>query len=171
MAITRDIARSYRAPRAVMRRLLDAGQREDRAIAYLMGACFVIFIGQWPRLRREAVLNPDGPPFDAQVGGALFAWLFLAPLMFYGIAALSHLAARLLGGRGTWFGARLALFWTLLAVSPLLLLYGMVAGLVGEGIELQITGAGVALAFALIWGISLSEAERPRDADDKTSGA
>lgn len=171
MALTRDIARSYRAPRAVMRRLLDAGQREDRAIAFLMGACFVIFVAQWPRLRRDAMLTPDAPPFDAQVGGALFAWLFLAPLMFYGIAALSHIVARLLGGRGSWYGARLALFWTLLAVSPLMLLQGMVAGLLGPGVELQITGAGVALAFVAIWGISLAEAERPREADGETSGA
>jgi hypothetical protein len=154
-----------------MRQMLAAGQREDRAIVYLMGACFVIFIAQWPRLRREASMNPDGPPFDALVAGALFGILFLAPLLAYLLAALSHVVARLLGGRGTWYGARLALFWTLLVISPLMLLYGMVAGFVGEGPELQITGAVVALAFALIWGISLSEAERPRGAGETTRGA
>ncbi|MEM1302938.1 MAG: YIP1 family protein, partial [Pseudomonadota bacterium] len=31
MPVTRDIVQSYTRPRKVMRRLLDAGQREDRA--------------------------------------------------------------------------------------------------------------------------------------------
>src|SRR6056297_2821412 len=128
-----------------MRRQLDGERREERALVYLLGACLVIFMAQWPRLQREAVLNPDAPPLDAQIGGALFAWMFLMPLVFYLVAALSHIVARLLGGRGTWYRARLALFWTLLAVSPLMMLYGLVAGLVGEGPELQVTGAVVVL--------------------------
>jgi hypothetical protein len=161
LAITTEIVRTYRAPREVMRRLLSAGPREDRAIAYLMGACAIIFVGQWPRLQREATLNPDAPPLDAQLAGALFAWLFVAPLLFYGIAALSHLLARAVGGKGAWWSARIALFWSLLAVSPLMLLYGLVAGIVGPGRELSITGGVVLLAFLAIWGISLAEAERP----------
>lgn len=160
MAITTEILRTYRAPREVMRNLLADGPREDRAIAYLMGACFVIFVAQWPRLQREALANPEGPPLDALLAAALFGWLFLAPLIFYGLAALSHVVARLLGGQGTWWRSRMALFWTLLAISPLMLLNGLVAGFVGEGLELQITGGVTLLAFAAIWGISLSEAEK-----------
>lgn len=160
MAITTEILRTYRAPRLVIRRLLAEGPREDRAIAYLTGACLVIFIGQWPRLQREALANPEGPPLDALIAAALFGWLFVAPLIFYGIAAVSHLIARAFGGRGSWWGARIALFWTLLAVSPLMLLNGLVAGFVGDGLELQITGGVTLLAFALIWGISLAEAEK-----------
>ena len=160
MAISAEILRTYRAPREVMRRLLAAGQREDRAIAYLMAACAIIFVAQWPRLRRAAMENPEGPPFEAQMSGALLGWIFIAPLLFYGIAALSHLVARLFGGQGTWWGARIALFWTLLAVSPLMLLNGLVAGFVGEGMQLNITGALTVLAFCTIWGISLVEAER-----------
>jgi len=161
MALTTEIVRTYRAPRAVMRRLLAQGPREDRAIAYLMGACLVIFVGQWPRLRREALMAPEGPPFEALVGAALFGWVFIMPLVFYGIAALSHVVARLFGGQGAWWSARIALFWTLLAVSPLMLFYGMVAGLVGPGPELTLAGLPVALAFVAIWGLSLAEAERP----------
>ena len=161
MALTTEIVRTYRAPRAVMRRLLAKGPREDRAIAYLMGACIVIFIGQWPRLRREALMEPEGPPFEALVGAALFGWVFIMPLVFYGIAALSHIVARLFGGQGAWWSARIALFWTLLAVSPLMLFYGMVAGFIGPGPELTLAGLPVALAFVAIWGLSLAEAERP----------
>lgn len=160
MAISTEIFRTYRAPRDVMRRLLAAGQREDRAIAYLMGACVIIFVAQWPRLQREAMLNPEGPPLEAQISGALMGWVFIAPLMFYGIAALSHIIAKLFGGRGTWWGARMALFWTLLVISPLMLLNGLIAGFIGPGLQLNVTGWLTILAFCAIWGISLVESER-----------
>jgi hypothetical protein len=163
LALSTEIVRTYRSPRVVIRRLLDAGPREDRAIAWLMGACLIIFVGQWPRLQRTATLDPEAPPLDAQIAGALFGWLFVMPLVFYGIAALSHLVARAFGGRGTWWGARVALFWTLLATAPLMLLQGLVAGLIGPGVELQIVGAATALAFLAIWGVSLREAERPEE--------
>ena len=158
MAVTTDILRSYRRPGAVMRRLLAAGQREDRAIAILMGACLLIFVAQWPRLQREATLNPDAPPLDAQLGAALFAWLFIAPLLAYALAAVAHLVARALGGKtGTWYTARLGLFWTLLATTPLLLLHGLVAGFIGPGLEMTIVGALFMAAFFLIWGAALRE--------------
>jgi hypothetical protein len=164
VSVTLDIARTYRAPRQIARRQMAGERREERALVYLLGACLVIFMAQWPRLQREAVLNPDAPPLDAQIGGALFAWMFLMPLVFYGIAAASHIVARLFGGRGTWYRARVALFWTLLAISPLMVLQGLVAGLVGPGPELGLVGAAVVLAFGAIWGISLAEAEWPRAA-------
>ncbi|MEM0935261.1 MAG: YIP1 family protein [Pseudomonadota bacterium] len=160
MAITTEIFRSYWAPRDVMRRLLAAGQREDRAIAYLMGACALIFVAQWPRLQREAMLDPDGPPLEALISAALFGWIFIVPLFAYGVAALSHIIAGLLGGRGAWWGARIALFWSLLAISPLMLLNGLVEGFIGEGLQLQVTWLLTTLAFFWIWGISLVEAER-----------
>lgn len=161
MAVTTEILRTYRAPRAVLRGLLALGQREDRAVAYLLAACGLIFIGQLPRLSREAFLDPEGPSFEARTMGALFAWLIVAPLLAYALAALSHLVARLLGGRGTWYGARLALFWSLLAVAPLMLLHGLVAGFIGPGVELSLVGGAVALAFCALWVISLGEAEQP----------
>lgn len=158
MPVSTDIVRSYRSPGAVMRRHLAAGQREDRAIAILMGACALIFVAQWPRLQREATLNPDAPPLDAQLGGALLGWIFIAPLLAYGLAAAVHLVARLLGGsKGTWYTARLGLFWTMLATAPLLLLHGLVAGFIGPGLELTIIGVIFMVAFFGIWFAALRE--------------
>ena len=160
MALTADIAATYRGPGRVMRRLLDQGAREDRALVYLVLACGLIFVAQWPRLSREAHLNPE-VPLQALIGGALMGWLFLAPLALYLIAALSHLVAKALGGQGTWFTARLALFWSLLAAVPLWLLYGLVAGFIGPGPALQLTGLIALAGFLAIWLLSLIEAERP----------
>lgn len=159
MAVTGDIAAMYRRPRAVVRRLLAMGEREDRALIWLIVACGLIFVAQWPRLSREAHLNPD-VPLQALLGGALMGWLFLAPLILYAVAAASRIVAGLIGGQGTWYTARLALFWSLLAAVPLWLLTGMVAGFIGPGPALRLTG-GVALGvFLLFWGLSLVETEK-----------
>jgi len=160
VALTTDIVSTWRAPRATFRRLLGQGQREDRAIVILMLACFVIFVAQWPRLAREAFLQPD-VPLEARLGGALMAWMFMMPLFFYAFAGFSHLLARMLGGKGSFYGARLALFWALLAISPIWLLHGLVAGFVGAGAALTAVGAVLTVAFLAIWLLSLAEAETP----------
>ena len=157
--MTLDILATYRSPRAVMRRHLAMGIREDRALFYMVLACGLIFVAQWPRLSRQAYLD-DTVPLDALLGGALMGWLFLAPLALYLIAGLSHLVARVVGGQGSWFSTRLALFWSLLAASPLWLLNGLVAGFIGPGAAFSLTSLVALAVFLSFWGLSLIEAER-----------
>ena len=159
MAVTPDMLRSWRDPRGVIRAKLANGVREDRALATLMGACALIFVGQWPRLSREAFLDPS-IPLEARMVGALMGVVFLLPLMLYGLAAISHLVARMFGGKGSWFSARMALFWALLSVSPLMLLNGLVAGFLGQGAALTVVGVVVAAGFIYLWINMLIEAER-----------
>ncbi len=160
MSLTPDIFASYRRPRAVMRRRLGEGRREDRALVILMAACFVIFVAQLPRLAREAHLQPE-IPLDARLGAALVGWMVIAPLFFYALAALSHFAARALGGRGEMWRARMALFWALLATAPLWLLHGLVAGMIGPATPaFALTGAILLAGFFFIWINGLIVAER-----------
>lgn len=159
MAVTLDILGGWRNPRALIRAKLAQGVREDRALAVLMGACLLFFVAQWPRLSREAFLHPE-VPLDARMGGALLGWIFIAPLMFYAMAAVSHLVAKAFRGRGTWFSSRLALFWALLVVSPLVLLNGLVAGFVGQGPGATAVGVLVLAGFLYLWLSMLIEAER-----------
>ncbi|MEO0668004.1 MAG: YIP1 family protein [Pseudomonadota bacterium] len=149
MSISRNIVATYRGPGAVIRRLLELGPREDRALAYVMGACALFFVAQLPRLAREAHLT--GQELDMLMGGSLMAWIFIAPLLFYGIAFIARLVGRVLGGKGSAYGARLALFWALLASSPLLLLHGLTSGFVGPGIELQAVGLVWLCIFLWFW--------------------
>jgi len=104
-------------------------------------------------------LNPT-TPLDARLGGALLACVFLLPLLAYAIAAASHVIARLFGGRGSGLGARLALFWALLAIAPAMLLQGLVAGFVGPGAALNLVYILVALGFLRLWFLMLAEVER-----------
>lgn len=158
MAVVAEIVQSWRNPRRVIRDRLDDGVREDRALAVLMGACLLIFVAQWPRLARDAYIDPS-TPLDMRLGGAMLGWIFLAPLALYLIAAVTHLIAKLLGGQGSWFGARMALFWALLATAPFWLINGLVAGFVGPGLALTVTGVFALAAFLVVWLLATIEAE------------
>ena len=158
MSVSNDIARTYIRPAEVIRRRMGDEPREDRALAVLMSACLLIFVAQWPRLARDAHFDPS-VALDARIGGALLAWVFIVPLALYGVAAVTHLAARVFGGRGTWFRARFALFWALLAASPLWLLHGLVAGLIGPGPGLSLVGLLALGAFLVFWGVGFAVAE------------
>lgn len=159
MPVTRDIAASYRGPARVMRHLLDMGQREDRALAFVMAFCVIAFVAQLPALARRAHL--EQADLNMLMGGALLGSVFLLPLLFYVIALLSHWIARVLGGQGSAYGARLALFWSLLASTPLVLLNGLVAGFIGPGPALSLVGLIWVAVFAWFWLTNLREAQRP----------
>lgn len=159
MTITTDILRSWWHPRAVIRTKLAAGEREDRALAVLMAAALLLFVAQWPGLSRAAFLDPT-TPLDARLGGALMACLFILPLIAYAIALISHLVARVFGGKGTGFGARLALFWAMLAITPAMLLQGLTAGFIGQSPALILVQTIVLVGFMWIWLSMLTEVER-----------
>ncbi len=164
MSVTSDMLRTWRRPREVMRDLMAHGAREDRALAYLMAACVVVFIAQWPRLSRMSAgfdLAPeaDVPELSQLMAYEMLGWLMVWPLLFYGIAAVSHLVAKILGGQGTWYTARLALFWSLLATTPAALLYGLTAGLIGPSTQTHLVGAVWIAAFVVIWVQTLRQAQ------------
>lgn len=158
MSVVGDILRSYRAPRQVMRKHLAGPRREDRALAWLLGACLLIFVAQWPRLARQAHLD-DSIPLPGLLAGALFGWMFLAPLILYALAALLQLGARLAGrGAADHYAMRVVTFWSLLASSPVWLVQGMVAGLAGPGGIGAVAGLAVVAAVAIFIGAGLREA-------------
>jgi hypothetical protein len=159
MSVAHDIARTYQAPRRVLRRRAAPPASEARALAVLMAGCLMMFVAQWPALSRAAWEDPS-IPLDARIGGALFGWLVIAPLAFYGISALSHAIARLFRGRASWFEARMALFWALLASSPLWLLNGLTLGFVGQGAAATLTSTLAGLAFLCFWSAGLIDMEQ-----------
>ncbi len=116
-----------------------------------MGACFLIFIAQWPRLSREAFLDPS-IPFDARMSGALFGWLMVMPLVLYGLSLVLKFILAALRMPVEGFRLRSALFWALLASTPLWLLTGLMAGFAGDGAGPVVAGVlalGSFLTFAV----------------------
>lgn len=159
MSATQDIVATYRGPGKVMRRLLARGVREERALIYLMIGCLLVFVAQTPRLARQAF--ETGEDLSMLMGGTLMAWIFIAPLVLYLLAGATSLIARLFRSRLTSFGARIALFWALLASTPVMLLWGLTAGFVGPGIEMNLVGVIWFAVFLWFWisGLFAARAE------------
>jgi hypothetical protein len=162
MAVVNDMARMWRRPRAVFADLLAMGEREDRAIAWLMAGCFLVFVAQWPRLARISLL--EGTDLSQRMAYEFFAWMMIWPLAFYLLAALGLLVARAFGARVGGFGGRLALFWAHLSAAPVALFQGLLVGLNGSGPASDIVGALWLGALAVFWITGLAEAGR-RHAD------
>ncbi len=150
MAVSTNIVRTWRGPRAVFADLLREGVREDRLIAYLMAACLMMFVAQLPVQARISHLSQEleTPLALGQlIGTTFFAWLMIMPLVFYLLALLLQGILWLFGIRPGGYPVRLALFWGLLAASPVALLQGLLSGLNGQG-------PGSYLVFG-IWAVAL----------------
>ena len=158
MAVTSDIVASWRHPRAAVRRHLQRGVSEPFVFSLLMVFLIVAFVAQWPLASREAFVAGE-PSAAPRILARAFAVLATIPF-WYLLAAISRLAAKALGGQGSWYSARLALFWALTTITPLMLLQGMVAGMVGPGAGYWLVTGGLALAFFGFWGLMLHEVER-----------
>ncbi len=161
MPVSTDIAASYRRPGPVAARLLARADSEPRALAYLMGACGIMFVAQWPAIARRVYLSdPERWQSEAgafqeavapEIAGALMGALLFLPLIFYGVALLIEFASKLFPPGLSGYEARLTLFWALLAAAPLALLNGLVAGFMGPGVGLSLVGALWLVAFVWFW--------------------
>ena len=148
MSLVSDIMRSYRAPRQVVeKRLGFVG--EAGALATLMAAAALIFVSQWPNLAREAHLDPS-IPLEARLGGALFGLLFVMPLIAYIAAGLIWAIMRFVTGHANALAVRFALFWALLAVTPLWLFHGFMTAFIGGNLIVDAIGLAVLVAFLAI---------------------
>ncbi|MFN3647083.1 MAG: YIP1 family protein [Gemmobacter sp.] len=156
MSVTKGIVASWRRPRDVVRGVLARGETEAFAFSLLVTFLVLAFVAQWPQAARQAHLTET--PLPPLLLGRALALLATIPL-WYGLAALGHGVARVFGGQGTWRGARLALFWALVAVSPLMLLHGLVLGMVGAGVQATAMGLVVAAGFLFQWINALIVAE------------
>jgi hypothetical protein len=155
MSISTDIGQSWFAHRKVVRRHLARGQSEPFIFTFLFVFLLLAFVARYPGAARVAMDDP-ATPLAPQLLGIAMGLVVTIPF-FYALAALSHVVGRALGGKSTWFGARLALFWSLVAASPLVLLQGLVAGLIGAGVQNTIVGGAALCAFLVFWALALAE--------------
>jgi hypothetical protein len=158
MSVVSDIVQTWTDPKGVIR-AKTVLPREDRALATVMGACLLLFVGEWPSMARNVAADPS-VPFEARVGGGLMAVIFVMPLVLYGIAWIGRLIAGAFGGRASGYAARMALFQALLAMTPLALIYGLARGVQGPGPAATITGLAALAGFLWMWLTMLWTVER-----------
>jgi hypothetical protein len=157
MPVTTDIVESWRRPRVVMRRLLARGPSEPFALSFLLAFLALALASLSPGLARQSWLE-GGTPVMPRLFASALGLLATIPL-WYLVAALGHLVARALGGKGSFCGARLALFWSLLVTAPAMLVQGLVQGLAGAGQAVTLLGVAVGAGFLVLWVLTLREAE------------
>ena len=131
MSLINNIILSYRRPQEVFDKFSRQEFGESHALGFLTGGCGLAFISHWPTLARQSHLMGD--PLDVMLGGALFGWIFLAPLLFYILATFLALCLAILGLRRQDLLVRLSLFWAFLATGPIMLVYGLANGFLGHG--------------------------------------
>lgn len=156
-----DIVGAYGGLRASMRNQIERGNDEPRLMAYLAFGCFVIFLSFLPRL-----LATDLSGTDQSIAAGIIIWffvvMFFAPLMLYGIAAISHMIAKGFGAKGPYQNARHAIAWMLVVLSPALIVKAMLSSVfitLEVPLALSILNAVLALIVLRIWGAFLAECE------------
>lgn len=180
MALVPDIVGSYRRPRSVFSGLLARGADDKMGLMFLMLAMGLGFVSQLPGVSRRANL-PD-PEFEAAIAAErndvrpiegvevpasmtdakfnalltaeITVWFLILPLVFYGVAMVGHLVAKLLGGKPDTTASRLALFWALVVAVPLKLFHGLVFGMIGPGPALS--AVGFLWFVVLMWNWSMN---------------
>lgn len=180
MGVVADLWRSWRhGPGPVIRDHIARGPGESRAFAFLMIGLFLVVLAQFPALSRDASAAALGRPvetvlaqslpsefrtMDTMAAYTILPWLVIMPLVFYAMAFVAQVVSRVFGGRGTGFGARVALFWSWLAAAPLALLTGLMAAF-ADKTATNIFGALWIAVFATFWWLSQREAARGPMAD------
>ena len=138
MSIVQNIIYTYHKPQQVIVGLLEGVVSESRSLAILMGGCVGTFVSTWPALARQAHL--ESKDLTDLMGGALLAWVFIMPLVFYVLAMMLWGIQRVLLGRARMDQVRIVLFWSFFASLPFIFLHGLVRGFIGESAAQKIVG-------------------------------
>ncbi len=160
MSIAGEIIRAYQGPRASMRRRMEAHPGEEQLLMYLVIAILLFFVARIPNLLESSLAQAT-----AEIGSSaifvtnLVASFFFAPLLFYGVAGVSRILSKISGGSGNGYSSRLALFWTLLVISPLSLLSTILQSAIPVLWLSTALPIVMFLLFAFVWGACLSVAE------------
>jgi len=159
------IAASWKDLRGGIRRRLAGGPSEAGLLAHAYLAGLLAFVAGLPQAMSDARALDQPDAMAGVLAGRLFAALFLFPLLLYALAALQRLVARAFGGRGTYYTARVTLFWAVIVALPLVLAEGLVSALVPAlppraGAMLGgIASLAAGLGFLWIWASMTAESE------------
>jgi Yip1-like protein len=151
-----DIVQTYSAPKQVLARKMADIPGEPHLLAYVVFATILSFLARLPGMIDG---NNSGQPLEALVGANFVASIIFAPLFLYALAALTRLASKIFGGKGSWQSARLALFWPLIALQPLLIVAQFLETLALPALVSVGLSWGSAVFFLWLWysGMQLSE--------------
>ena len=150
MTTAQLILANYRSPKKAFTEKLSEGISETKVFIWLLIACFLQFLARLPLLSREAHLDIDGPSLFSLIGGVMIGSIFLAPLVFYVFSMLLCFVVRFWFKDLNWIYFRGAFFWSLLAISPLVLVRGVLVGVLGSSFYINVLSILVFLYFIIL---------------------
>ena len=145
MSVVSNVLYTYRSPSKAFERMYARPDSEATSLGYLMGACFLTYVAQWPYLARQAHLEEFN--LQTSLAASLLAWLLIAPLLLYTLAIVLYFFHKFFKGSKTSAQIRVGLFWSFLAATPLMMLFGLVKGFLGHGTAESIVGFFWFVAF------------------------
>ena len=89
-------------------------------------------------MRRQAHLEEFN--LQTSLAASLLAWLLIAPLLLYILALIVYFFHKVFKGCKSSAQIRTGLFWSFLAATPIMMLFGLVKGFLGEGTAESIVG-------------------------------
>jgi succinate dehydrogenase/fumarate reductase cytochrome b subunit len=139
----------------------EARVSEPRILFYAFLVGCLLFVAGLPTARMQATFIDQPNALVIVLAARFFGALFVLPLLFYAIAAIAHIIARISGATGTFQVARLSLFWALVVTMPVVILASIAAVILVQLTDrsMNLLGLVVLLAFARIWGEGLAQAE------------
>ena len=146
MSIVSNVIRTYRSPSNAFELMYARPANEATSLGYLMGACFLTYVAQWPYLARQAHLEEFN--LQTSLAASLLAWLLIAPLLLYTLAIVLYFFHKLFKGSKSSAQIRMGFFWSFLAATPIMMLFGLVKGFLGDGTAENIVG--------FFWFVALS---------------
>ncbi|MDO6455506.1 hypothetical protein Q4560_00380 [Celeribacter halophilus] len=153
MGVVIDIAKSYRRPKEVFGRRIACDDRTG--FATLILGCFLMFVSRLPYAMRSSVEREI--PFNAEVSAAMFITVFAMPLVIYLFAGGLGLLIRIFGLRFLGRSLRNSVIWAFLVTAPFGLLYGLVQGFIGPGVQTQAVGLVCFLVFVFFVSTGIKE--------------
>lgn len=140
-----SILAGYPDFRASARARLAARPRDAELLMLAFLVSGVGFVTGLPGAAQTAA-GIDQP--DALIGvlaGRAFAALFLVPLFLFALSGVLHLGARLFGGAGDFYAARVAVIWAVVLALPLVVLNGLASAMM-----LYVSGPAVQVSAGII---------------------
>lgn len=147
---------TWRAPGRVMK--AQTGLRDAGLVIVLMLALLLFLLAQLPVHNRAAMLDASIPR-NGRIAGAAIAVLTIVPVLAYLLAGLVSLFSF---GRIDGYASRVALFWSLFAISPAMLLGGVLEGFTGQSPALRIVQIATGLIFLWFWFTGLRVLRKKR---------
>ena len=146
MSVVSNVFYTYRSPSKAFELMYARPANEATSLGYLMGACFLTYIAQWPYLARQAHLEELN--LQTSLAASLLAWLLIAPLLLYTLSLVVYFFHKVFKGSKSSAQIRMGLFWSFLAATPIMMLLGLIKGFLGDGAAESIVG--------FLWFMALS---------------